>query len=296
MLVSRIKKSRFFCLSMRELKKNKLLSFCVFQKRRRHLQKEGLFCGDYDDDGRGEEEEKTRRRRRRRKVKRWETYSSVEWTTVEVFDEDYCDDDDDDDDDDEVVGVREDQVTCDVVTSSSSKKKVLEVRLLDGKLGEKGGGGGGGDRALAVDVGEDVDGEDVRVRCGKKKIEVKLKRLSGKKEKTMKSENHRVEKKRLWWTKSSAQTKTDFEKEKAKDAGFKSDDKWASGWSRWRDGREVETLDGDDGLNKMFRDLYRDADDDQRRAMMKSFVESNGTVLSTDWADVGEKFVEPQAP
>ena len=105
----------------------------------------------------------------------------------------------------------------------------------------------------------------------------------------MKSENHRVEKNAsLVDEKSSAQTKTDFEKEKAKDAGFKSDDKW-SGWNRRRDGREVETLDGDDGLNKMFQDLYRDADDDQRRAMMKSFVESNGTVLSTDWADVGRK-------
>ena len=240
--------------------------------------------------GREEEEEKTRRRR---KVKRWETYSSVEWTTVEMFFDEDCDDDD------EVVVVREDQVTCDVVTSSSSKKKVLEVRLLDGKLGEKGGGGGGGDLALAVDVGEDVDGEDVRVRCGKKKIEVKLKRrrLSGKKEKTMKSENHRVEKNAsLVDEKSSAQTKTDFEKEKAKDAGFKSDDKWTRLEYVAEMEEEVETLDGDDGLNKMFQDLYRDADDDQRRAMMKSFVESNGTVLSTDWADVGEKFVEPQAP
>ena len=286
---------------MRELqKKSFAFVLCVFQKRREDTcKKEGLVAETMMTTGREEEEEeKTRRRRRRRKVKRWETYSSVEWTTVEVFfDEDYCDDDDDDDDDDEVVGVREDQVTCDVVTSSSSKKKVLEVRLLDGKLGEKGGGGGGGDLALAVDVGEDVDGEDVRVRCGKKKIEVKLKRLSGKKEKTMKSENHRVEKNAsLVDEKSSAQTKTDFEKEKAKDAGFKSDDKWTRLEYVAEMEEEVETLDGDDGLNKMFQDLYRDADDDQRRAMMKSFVESNGTVLSTDWADVGEKFVEPQAP
>ena len=226
-------------------------------------------------------------------MKRWETYSSVEWTTVEMFfDEDL----------DEVV--REDQVTCDVVTSSpSSSKKVLEVRLTtrNGKREEKNGADakGGGALALAVDVGEDVDGEDVRVRCGKKKIEVKLKRrrLSGKKEKTMKSENHHVEKNAsLVDEKSSAQKKTDFEKEKAKDAGFKSDDKWARLEYVAEMEEEVETVDGDDGLNKMFQDLYRDADDDQRRAMMKSFVESNGTVLSTDWAEVGEKFVEPQAP
>ena len=235
-------------------------------------------------------EEKEEEEKRRRKVKRWETYSSVEWTTVEMFF------------DEDLEVVREDQVTCDVVTSSSSSsKKVLEVRLTtrNGKREEKNGSGekGGGDLALAVDVGEDVDGEDVRVRCGKKKIEVKLKRRLSKKEKTLKSENHHVEKNAsLVDEKSSAQKKTDFEKEKAKDAGFKSDDKWARLEYVAEMEEEVETLDGDDGLNKMFQDLYRDADDDQRRAMMKSFVESNGTVLSTDWADVGEKFVEPQAP
>lgn len=33
-----------------------------------------------------------------------------------------------------------------------------------------------------------------------------------------------------------------------------------------------EKLDGDAALNKLFRDIFRDADDDMRRAMQKSFV------------------------
>jgi suppressor of G2 allele of SKP1 len=37
-------------------------------------------------------------------------------------------------------------------------------------------------------------------------------------------------------------------------------------------------------------------DEDTRRAMMKSFVESNGTVLSTNWKEVGEKPVEFKHP
>lgn len=48
--------------------------------------------------------------------------------------------------------------------------------------------------------------------------------------------------------------------------------------------------------NDFFAKLYKDTDDDTRKAMMKSFQESNGTVLTTDWSDAQSKTFEPSPP
>lgn len=62
----------------------------------------------------------------------------------------------------------------------------------------------------------------------------------------------------------------------------------------------LEDSDGEDEAKKdadhFFKSLYAGATADQRRAMMKSFVESNGTSLSTDWADVGARTVAAVPP
>ncbi|GMG21337.1 unnamed protein product [Ambrosiozyma monospora] len=48
-----------------------------------------------------------------------------------------------------------------------------------------------------------------------------------------------------------------------------------------------------DSPDYFFKKLYKDADPDTQRAMLKSYQESNGTALSTDWKDVSSKFYEP---
>lgn len=59
--------------------------------------------------------------------------------------------------------------------------------------------------------------------------------------------------------------------------------------------QEKDELEGG-GLNKVLAHIYGGADADQQKAMMKSFYESGGTVLSTNWEDVGSRYVEGSAP
>jgi suppressor of G2 allele of SKP1 len=53
---------------------------------------------------------------------------------------------------------------------------------------------------------------------------------------------------------------------------------------------------GDASMNSFFQTLFADADDDAKRAMMKSFSESGGTTLSTNWDEVKKGRVEVKPP
>ncbi|KAK6742102.1 hypothetical protein RB195_009769 [Necator americanus] len=59
---------------------------------------------------------------------------------------------------------------------------------------------------------------------------------------------------------------------------------------------ENEQLEGDAAVNRMFRKLYNEASDDVKKAMIKSYQESGGTVLSTNWAEISKKRTEVRPP
>lgn len=54
--------------------------------------------------------------------------------------------------------------------------------------------------------------------------------------------------------------------------------------------------DEETGVDDFFKVLYKNADDDTKKAMMKSYQESNGTSLSTDWSSVSKGTVETMPP
>jgi suppressor of G2 allele of SKP1 len=68
-------------------------------------------------------------------------------------------------------------------------------------------------------------------------------------------------------------------------------------YEKWRQVKlPKEEEEKNDGLDHFLQKIYKDASPDARRAMMKSIVESQGTVLSTNWEDVGARHVDPQPP
>jgi suppressor of G2 allele of SKP1 len=64
-------------------------------------------------------------------------------------------------------------------------------------------------------------------------------------------------------------------------------------WDKFGDDDEEEE---GDATNSFFKKLYQGASPDTQRAMMKSYTESNGTSLSTNWEEVSKGKVETLPP
>ncbi len=71
----------------------------------------------------------------------------------------------------------------------------------------------------------------------------------------------------------------------------------AKNWDRVvaEDLDDKDFIEGDE-TSHFFKKLYGGATPEQQRAMMKSYQESGGTVLSTNWDQVGSKRVNPEPP
>jgi suppressor of G2 allele of SKP1 len=67
-------------------------------------------------------------------------------------------------------------------------------------------------------------------------------------------------------------------------------------WDKLDKQIEKETKDDDQDVNSLFAKIYNSGDENTKKAMIKSMQESGGTVLSTNWEEVGKKPVEVSPP
>lgn len=59
---------------------------------------------------------------------------------------------------------------------------------------------------------------------------------------------------------------------------------------------EMEKKENEDDPNAFFKSIFSQADPDTQRAMMKSYTESNGTALSTNWEETSKKKYDTNPP
>ena len=69
---------------------------------------------------------------------------------------------------------------------------------------------------------------------------------------------------------------------------------WDAIEKKLKEDEKNEKPEGDEAMNKLFQQIYAGANEDTKRAMVKSFQTSGGTVLSTNWDEVGKTDYEKE--
>ena len=135
------------------------------------------------------------------------------------------------------------------------------------------------EEVFKMDLDKRINPEDSTFKVMSTKVEVKMKKVVGERWERMERKEEREEEEKIQpvYPSSSGKDWNKIGTEIAKEA----------------DNYKEE---GEAALNEMFQKIYAEGTDEVKKAMNKSFQESGGTVLSTNWQDIKKDKVEVKPP
>jgi len=171
----------------------------------------------------------------------------------------------------------------DINVEYSTKSLSLTVKL-----------GSGSNYCLELDLAHSIKPDDCVTKVLSTKLELKLKKEEGIRWSSLEIDNESHFVKTLPQNPLSTSEKEDaVHKYPSSSATYRDWDRLAK---EVQEEEKKEEDSGDAALNKLFKQIYSDGSDEVKRAMNKSFQESGGTVLSTNWKDVRKEKVEVKPP
>ncbi|KAL0249094.1 hypothetical protein GEMRC1_004328 [Eukaryota sp. GEM-RC1] len=128
----------------------------------------------------------------------------------------------------------------------------------------------GSDYMLDLELAGEIDPSDVSISTTKKKVEIKLKKANSQR----------------WKVLERGQEATTV------DPKMYPSSRGAKDWTKIAKEKYAEIEDEEKKNQDFLAQIFSQGDPDTQRAMQKSFLESGGTVLSTNWSEVGKKKVK----
>lgn len=166
-----------------------------------------------------------------------------------------------------------DQKPGDVATEFTRKSILFRAKLLSGE-----------DYELFLELAHPIVAEQTTYKCYSTKVEIRAKKEEGIRWVTLeldRSSTHRPCERMCPLPPAGD----------APPAASRSKD-----WDRIVKETDNEKEEGEAALNALFQKIYAEGTDEVKRAMNKSFVESGGTVLSTNWKEISSKQTPVKPP
>lgn len=154
----------------------------------------------------------------------------------------------------------------------------------------------GSDYSLELDLAHEIVPAQSSYSVLGTKIEIKMKKAEGIRWSSLETDNESQFANVNTATKTTPKTDPDKEKVRVYPTSAHTPRDWDRLAKEVQEEEKKENMEGDGALNKLFQQIYADASDETKRAMNKSFQESGGTVLSTNWGEVGKEKVEIKPP